>query len=88
MYLKDLFPKDIWKHIFSFDPTYHEWYHKLRMEFFLKTALWRVKWLNRNIDYANMKEQEKYKPTDFQSTRKGIDFVINYWNESILVIDR
>ena len=78
MYLKDLFPKDIWKHIFSFDPTYHEWYHKLRMEFFLKTALWRVKWLNRNIEYGgDIELQNKYRPTDFQSTSKGIGFVIS-----------
>lgn len=82
MYLKDLFPKDIWELIFSFDPTYHETYYKTKMEFMLKTALWRVKWLNRDIDYGDVELQKKYKPTDFQSTRKGIGFVINYWNES------
>ena len=82
MKLKKLFPQDIWELIFSFDPTYHELYYKTKMELFLKTALWRVKWLNRNMNFGDMDKQKIYKPTDFQSTYKSIGFVIKYWNET------
>ena len=80
MKLKKLFPQDIWELIFSFDPTYHEIFQKNLIEFDLKTALWRVRWLNNVSDYGNIVEQQKYNRTDFQSTRVSLQYIIDYWN--------
>ncbi len=73
-------PSTLKAHIYSFDPTYHEIFKKIPIEFLLKTTLWRVKWLNERMDYGNMIEQNKYNITDFNSTRKGIEFIVDYWN--------
>jgi len=80
MILKNLFPQDIWELIFSFDPTYHKLFQKNLIEFDLKTALWRVKWLNNVSDYGNIVEQQKYNRTDFQSTHLSLQYIIEYWN--------
>lgn len=74
-------PKELQEYIFSFDDTYHQVYKLLKTEFLLKMTLWRIHWLNNNIDYGNTTEQNKYNLTDFQSTRKGIEFIVEYWNK-------
>lgn len=69
--------------IYSFDPTYHKIYKKIPIELLLKTTLWRVKWLNSQIVVDRyMDEQNKYKVTDFNSTKKSINFIVDYWNKT------
>ena len=71
------FPKEIWKNIFEFDPTYHETYLLLQQEFFLKTRYWKMKWLNHGTDhYGLIQEQEKFNPNDFRAHQNNIIYMI------------
>ena len=74
-------PTDLQIRIYSFDPTFYKIYHKLKIEFFLKITLWRIRWINENMDYGNISEQQKFNISDFKSTQKGIDYLVNYWNK-------
>ena len=76
-------PSSLKTHIFSFDSTYHEVYNFIIQEFLLKTTLWRVKWLNRAMDFGNIDKQNEYQITDFESTRKGIQYIVEYWNRTL-----
>ena len=74
-------PKSIVKHIYEFDPTFHEIYNIALSEFKFKTQFWRLKWLNRNLDYhSHIYSQNIYKIGDFQSSHKSIIDLCNYWN--------
>ena len=75
-------PADLQMYIYTFDSTFHQIYYFLKIEFFLKLTLWRIKWLNPNIDYGDMNKQKELNLSDFKSTQKGIDYLVNYWNKT------
>jgi hypothetical protein len=76
-------PKSIVKHIYEFDPTFHEIYNIVLNEFKFKTRFWRLKWLNRNLDYhSHIYSQNIYKIGDFQSSHKSIIELCYYWNNT------
>ena len=75
-------PKSIIKHIYEFDPTFHEIYNIVLSEFKFKTRFWRLKWLNRNLDYVNIYTQNIYKIGDFHSSHKSIIDLCYYWNNT------
>lgn len=67
--------------IYSFDSTFHQIYKTLKIEFLLKLTLWRVHWFNNNVINDSYSNHAKFKLTEFQSTKKGIKFIVNYWNK-------
>tara|TARA_B000000437_G_scaffold195659_1_gene156222 strand:- start:22 stop:474 length:453 start_codon:yes stop_codon:yes gene_type:complete len=76
-------PGDIWRHIYEYDPTFHDIYDTMKKEFFLKTPYWRMKWLNRDMDYHGaIDQQDKFEPHDFRSHYSSIHQLTDYWNET------
>ena len=69
---------DIWRKIFQYDNTYHEIYELLIVELILKTRFWRLKWLNKNMDYGLI--NNKISNSDYKSTEKSIKELVDYWN--------
>jgi len=63
--------------IFEFDSTYHEIYSILRREFYLKSSFWRIKWLNKDIDYGRGSSYETIK---YDSYRHQVLGLTTYWN--------
>ena len=66
--------------IFEFDSTYHEIYSVLRKEFYLKSSFWRIKWLNKDIDYGRGSSYETIK---YDSYRHQVLGLTTYWNRSL-----
>mgnify|MGYP000905548511 CR=1 FL=1 len=76
-------PIDIWIHIYEYDTTFHDIYDTMKKEFFLKTPYWRMKWLNRNMDYHGaIDEQNTFNPRDFRSHYNSVLQLTDYWNET------
>ena len=70
--LKNIFPKDILDLIYSYDPTFHNKYNKLKLEFYEKTAFWNIS--NDHLD-KYPKSTSKYSLTYIQA--KNLE---DYWN--------
>jgi hypothetical protein len=74
-------PNDIWRYIYEYDSTFHDIYDTMKKEFFLKTPYWRMKWLNKGMDYHGaIEEQNTFKPHVFRSHYNSIRQLTNYWN--------
>lgn len=81
--LLKLLPLDLILKIYEFDSTYHDIYITLKIEFYLKTKLWKIKWLNRELDYGNIRlidTNSKPSYRDYNSSEGNIEYLINYWN--------
>jgi len=70
--LKSIFPKDILDLIFSYDPTFHNKYNQLKLEFYEKTPFWNI--TNEHLD-KYPKSTRKYSLTYIQA--KNLE---TYWN--------
>jgi hypothetical protein len=72
-------PKQLIINIFEYDNTFHIVYKELLKEFIEKTNFWRLKWINKDINYGgNINEIINIKY--FDSHYKKLDFYLHYWN--------
>ena len=70
--LKNIFPREILNLIYSYDPTFHNKYNELKLEFYEKTAFWNI-----TNDHLNEypKATSKYSLTYMQAKK-----LETYWN--------
>ena len=79
--MKYLLNKDLWKKIYEYDVTYHIINKLLIEELHLKTSFWKLKWLNRPMDYVSHSENtKKIFYSEYQSYVNDITKLSNYWN--------
>jgi len=85
--MKYLLTKDLWKKIYEYDNTYHIINKLLIEELYLKTSFWKLKWINRKMDYVSRTDRISFRETtkkifyyDYQSSANDITKLANYWN--------
>jgi len=85
--MKYLLTNDLWKKIYEYDNTYHIINKLLIEELYLKTSFWKLKWINRKMDYVSRSDRISFRETtkkifytDYQSSANDITKLANYWN--------
>ena len=85
--MKYLLTNDLWKKIYEYDNTYHIINKLLIEELYLKTSFWKLKWINRKMDYVSRTDRISFRETtkkifyyDYQSSANDITKLANYWN--------
>ncbi len=85
--MKYLLTEDLWKKIYEYDNTYHIIYKLLIEELYLKTSFWKLKWINRKMDYKSRTDRISFRDStkkiyycDYKSSIKDITKLANYWN--------
>lgn len=71
-------PKALKIKIYQYDMTYHNIYKTVLIEFLEKTSFWRIKWLNKTMDYS--RENDDPSIYKYDSKKSNIKSIVNYWN--------
>ena len=58
--------------------TYHKIYKNVLNEFLEKTSFWRIKWLNKTMDFS--RENNDTPIYKYDSKKSNIKSIVNYWN--------
>ena len=61
--MKYLLTNDLWKKIYEYDNTYHIINKLLIEELYLKTSFWKLKWINRKMDYVSRSNRISFRET-------------------------
>jgi hypothetical protein len=76
-------PISIIRKIFELDPTYHLVYKELLQEYKKKMSFWKIKWLNKEMDWGSMNRTDNEEDIkEFRYIRKDLNSVLSYWNNN------